>query len=261
MNARPASNAARKSDRGNRPYPGPEEGLVRLYGLHSIRSAIDNPKRVIRRMLVTRNAAQRLSLPDLDTLPFEAILAEPKEIDRLTGNDAVHQGVVIDAEPLQKRKLSDLADADLVLVLDQVTDPHNVGAIMRTAVAFGAAAIITTSRHSPGDSAVLAKAASGALEHIHQIEVQNLAKAIDQLHQIGFHTIGLDSEAAETIEDGFKPGRLALVLGAEGKGLRQKTRETVGSLVRLDMPGPIKSLNVSNAAAISLFAARGFLGS
>ncbi len=261
MNARPASNAVKKAERGDRSHPSPEEGLVRLYGLHSVQSAINNPMRVIKRMLVTRNAAQRLSLPDLVTLPFEAILAEPREIDRLTGNDAVHQGIVIDAEPLEKQKLSDLLDADLILVLDQVTDPHNVGAIMRSAVAFGATAIVTTSRHSPSDSAVLAKAASGALEHIHQIEVQNLAKALDQLHQIGFHTVGLDSEAAETIENSFKPGRLALVLGAEGKGLRQKTRETVAGLARLDMPGPIKSLNVSNAAAISLFAARGFLGS
>lgn len=261
INASPASNAAKKGERSNRSHPSPEEGLVRLYGLHSVSSAIGNPKRIIKRMLVTRNAAQRLSLPDLATLPFEAVLAEPREIDRLTGSDAVHQGIVIDAEPLEKQKLSDLVDADLILVLDQVTDPHNVGAIMRSAVAFGAAAIVTTSRHSPGDSAVLAKAASGALEHIHQIEVQNLAKAIDQLHQMGFHTVGLDSEAAETIENSFKPGRLALVLGAEGKGLRQKTRETVSSLARLDMPGPIKSLNVSNATAISLFAARGFLGS
>lgn len=261
MNARPSTKAGKKSERDDRSHPAPDDGLVRLYGLHSVRSAVDNPKRVIRRMLVTRNAAQRLSLPDLATLPFEAALAEPRQIERLTGKEAVHQGVVIDAEPLAKQHLSDLAGADLILVLDQVTDPHNVGAIMRSAVAFGAAAIVTTSRHSPGDSSVLAKAASGALEHIHQIEVQNLAKAIERLHQMGFQTIGLDSEAPEPIGNCFKTGKLALVLGAEGKGLRQKTRETVSHLARLDMPGPIKSLNVSNAAAISLFAARGFLGS
>lgn len=258
MNASPAARIAEKDRRS--PFS-PEDGLVRLYGLHSVQAAIGNHDRVIRRMLVTRNAAQRLSLPDLAALPFEAILAEPREIDRLTGHDAVHQGIVIDAEPLAKRQLADLAEADLILVLDQVTDPHNVGAIMRSAVAFGAAALVTTSRHSPGDSAVLAKAASGALEHIHQIEVQNLAKAIDKLHEMNFHTVGLDSDAPESIEHCFRPGKLALVLGAEGKGLRQKTRETVNELARLEMPGAIKSLNVSNAAAISLYAARGVLGS
>ncbi|MBZ9886118.1 RNA methyltransferase [Mesorhizobium sp. CA10] len=237
------------------------DGLVRLYGLHTVRAALDNPRRKIRTMLVTRNAAERLSIGDPAALPFKAELVEPKDIDRITGSDAVHQGVLIEAEPLKPKRLDALGDTRLVLVLDQVTDPHNVGAILRSAVAFGAGALITTARHSPQESGVLAKSASGALEHIDQIEVKNLADALAQLHEAGFQTIGLDSEGPAELEKTFAGERIALVLGAEGKGLRQKTRETVTALARLDMPGAIHSLNVSNAAAVSLYAARKFLAS
>jgi len=235
------------------------EGLVRLYGLHTVRSAIDNPRRRIKSMLVTRNGAERLEIGDLAALPFPAEIVEPRDIDRITGSDAVHQGVLIEAEPLKPKRLDALGDTNLVLVLDQVTDPHNVGAIMRSAVAFGAGALITTARHSPQESGVLAKAASGALEHIDQIEVKNLADAIGQLHDAGFQTIGLDSDGPAELETSFSGGKIALVLGAEGKGLRQRTRETVTTLARLDMPGAIRSLNVSNAAAVSLYAARRWL--
>ncbi|PBB18702.1 RNA methyltransferase [Mesorhizobium sp. WSM4313] len=237
------------------------DGLVRLYGLHTVRAALDNPRRKIRTMLVTRNAAERLSIGDLAALPFQAELVEPKDIDRITGSDAVHQGVLIEAEPLKPKRLDALGDTKLVLVLDQVTDPHNVGAILRSAVAFGAGALITTARHSPQESGVLAKSASGALEHIDQIEVKNLADALGQLHDAGFQTIGLDSEGPAELEQTFDSDKIALVLGAEGKGLRQKTRETVTALARLDMPGAIHSLNVSNAAAVSLYAARKFIAS
>ncbi|TIO79025.1 MAG: RNA methyltransferase [Mesorhizobium sp.] len=249
--------------RPRQPVPageGPADGLVRLYGLHTVRAALDNPRRKIRKMLVTRNAAERLSIADLAALPFKAELVEPKDIDRVTGSDAVHQGVLIEAEPLKPKRLDALDDTKLVLVLDQVTDPHNVGAILRSAVAFGAGALITTARHSPQESGVLAKSASGALEHIDQIEVKNLADALGQLHEAGFQTIGLDSDGPAELEKTFAGDKIALVLGAEGKGLRQKTRETVTSLARLDMPGAIRSLNVSNAAAVSLYAARKFLG-
>ncbi|TPI38462.1 RNA methyltransferase [Mesorhizobium sp. B2-9-1] len=248
--------------RPHQPVPPGEaaaDGLVRLYGLHTVRAALDNPRRKIRTMLVTRNAAERLSIGDLAALPFKAELVEPKDIDRITGSDAVHQGVLIEAEPLKPKHLDALGDTTLVLVLDQVTDPHNVGAILRSAVAFGAGALITTARHSPQESGVLAKSASGALEHIDQIEVKNLADALGQLHEAGFQTIGLDSEGPAELEKTFAGERIALVLGAEGKGLRQKTRETVTTLARLDMPGAIHSLNVSNAAAVSLYAARKFL--
>ncbi|RWE31732.1 MAG: RNA methyltransferase [Mesorhizobium sp.] len=235
------------------------DGLVRLYGLHTVRAALDNPRRRIKKMLVTRNAVERLDIGDLAALPFKAELVEPRDIDKVTGSDAVHQGVLIEAAPLKPKRLDALGDTRLVLVLDQVTDPHNVGAILRSAVAFGAGALITTARHSPQESGVLAKSASGALEHIDQIEVKNLADALGKLHEAGFQTIGLDSDGPAELETSFACDRIALVLGAEGKGLRQKTRETVTTLARLDMPGAIRSLNVSNAAAVSLYAARAFL--
>ncbi len=235
------------------------DGLLRLYGLHTVRAAIDNPRRRIKRMLVTRNAAERLEIGDIAALPFPAEMVEPRDIDKITGSEAVHQGVVIEAEPLKPKRLDALGDTRLVLVLDQVTDPHNVGAIMRSAVAFGAGALITTARHSPQESGVLAKAASGALEHIDQIEVRNLAEALGQLHDSGYQTIGLDSDGPAELEQSFSSEKIALVLGAEGKGLRQKTRETVTTLARLDMPGVIRSLNVSNAAAVALYAAQRWL--
>jgi 23S rRNA (guanosine2251-2'-O)-methyltransferase len=235
------------------------DGQVRLYGLHTVRAALDNPRRRIKKMLVTRNALERLEIADLAALPFKTELVEPRDIDKVTGSDAVHQGVLIEALPLKPKTLNALGDTKLVLVLDQVTDPHNVGAIMRSAVAFGAGALISTARHSPHESGVLAKSASGALEHIDQIEVKNLAEALMQLHEAGFRTVGLDSDGPEELEKSLAGEKIALVLGAEGKGLRQKTRETVTTLARLDMPGPIRSLNVSNAAAISLYAASAFL--
>ena len=243
---------------GQKPQPPvlPADGLVRLYGLHTARAALDNPRRAIERVLATRNALRRLGLEEAAEHAFPLEIVDPREIDRILGSDAVHQGVLVEAKPLKAKRLSALGDAALVIVLDQVTDPHNVGAVMRSAVAFGAGALVTTARHSPQESGVLAKAASGALEHLDLIEVGNLAEALGELHAAGFQTIGLDSDAPEELEKTLAGGRVALVLGAEGKGLRQKSRETVTTLARLDMPGAIRSLNVSNAAAIALYAAR-----
>jgi 23S rRNA (guanosine2251-2'-O)-methyltransferase len=218
----------------------PADGLVRLYGLHTVRAALDNPKREIRRLLVTRNALPRLGLGEPFDFPFPVETVEPREIDRIVGTDAVHQGVLAEAAPLPAKPLSALGETALVLVLDQVTDPHNVGAILRSAVAFGAGALITTARHSPQESGVLAKAASGALEHIDHIEVRNLAETLEDLAKAGFQTIGLDSEGPRELERSFAGLRIALVLGAEGKGLRQKSRATVETLARLDMPGAIR---------------------
>jgi 23S rRNA (guanosine2251-2'-O)-methyltransferase len=239
--------------------PAPADNLVRLYGLHTVRAALDNPARIRKRLLVTRNALARLEWEPQDGDSMVTEIVEPRAIDALVGADAVHQGVLLEAEPLRPKRLDALGDAPLLLVLDQVSDPHNVGAILRSAVAFGAAALITTSRHSPTESGVLAKAASGALEHIDHIEVRNLAEALDALKKAGFQTIGLDSEGPAELEQSFAGERVALVLGAEGKGLRHKTRETVDTLARLDLPGAIRSLNVSNAAAVALYAARGHL--
>jgi 23S rRNA (guanosine2251-2'-O)-methyltransferase len=235
------------------------EGILRLYGLHTVRAALDNPARVIKRMMVTRNALERLEIEDILAFDFPVEIVEPRNIDRETGSDAVHQGVMLEALPLATKRLGDLADTQLVLVLDQVTDPHNVGAIMRSAVAFNCGALITTARHSPHESGVLAKAASGALEMIPHIEVRNLSDGLEELTALGFQTIGLDSEGDAELEQCFNGKKIALVLGAEGKGLRQKVRETTNALARLEMPGAIKSLNVSNAAALSLYAASKYL--
>ncbi|MCY0094716.1 23S rRNA (guanosine(2251)-2'-O)-methyltransferase RlmB [Hoeflea ulvae] len=232
---------------------------VYLYGLHTVRAALDNPARRITSFRATRNALMRLEIAEDAVLPFPLEMVSPQDIDRLLGDDAVHQGALLETAPLKPRPLADLGDTRLLVILDQVTDPHNVGAIMRSAVAFGAGALVTTQRHSPQESGVLAKAASGALEMIDHIEVRNLAAAIEEIRAQGFVTIGLDSEGPSPIETGLSGGKIALVLGAEGKGLRQKTRETVDTLVRLDMPGAIKSLNVSNATAIALYAAQQFL--
>jgi 23S rRNA (guanosine2251-2'-O)-methyltransferase len=166
---------------------------------------------------------------------------------------------MLETRPLPVRRLNALTESPLVLVLDQVTDPHNVGAIMRTAVAFNAGAVVTTMRHSPTESGVMAKSASGALELIPYIQITNLSDALSELHTLGFTSVGLDSEGPAPLETTFSGTKIALVLGAEGKGLRQKTRETCMALARLDMPGAIKSLNVSNAAAIALYAARQYL--
>lgn len=234
-------------------------GRVRLYGLHTVAAALQNPRRKIYRFLVTQNAFARLSLNNA-ALPCAPEFVEPRALDRELGSEAVHQGVMIEAAPLVSRKLSELGDTSLIIVLDQVTDPHNVGAILRSAVAFNAGALITTARHSPQESGVLAKSASGALELIDHITVRNLAETIDSLHESGFQTFGLDSEGAQPLESTLEGKKIALVLGSEGKGLRQKTREHVSVLARLDMPGAIKSLNVSNATAIALYAARRFLG-
>jgi 23S rRNA (guanosine2251-2'-O)-methyltransferase len=251
--AGPAARPRRPATGAAEPAP---DGLVRLYGLHTVRAALDNRARRISRLMATRNALERLGISDPAALPYPVETVEPRSLDRLLGGEAVHQGAMIEARPLKPKALSALADTPLILVLDQVTDPHNVGAILRSAVAFGAGALVTTARHSPSESGVLAKAASGALEHIDLIEVKNLAAALEEIHAAGFTTIGLDSEGPAVLEETLSGNRLALVLGAEGKGLRQKTRETVSALARLDMPGAIRSLNVSNAAAIGLYAAR-----
>ncbi|MBW3098984.1 TrmH family RNA methyltransferase [Pseudohoeflea coraliihabitans] len=232
---------------------------VHLYGLHTVRAALSNERRRIERMWVSQNALRRLEIDDPAALPFACDVVHPGELDKMLGDDAVHQGVLIEARPLEPRPLSALGDTPLIVILDQVTDPHNVGAVLRSAVAFDAGAVITTQRHSPQESGVLAKSASGALELIDIIVTRNLAEAITTVAAQGYQTIGLDSEGDAPLEASFSGGKIALIVGAEGKGLRQKTRATVSDLARLDMPGAIKSLNVSNATAIALYAARAHL--
>lgn len=241
---------------------GPERkpDQIWIYGIHSVAAVLGNPKRTVLRLLATRNAAARL-VEEGATLPAGFEETTPRDIDRLLGSDAVHQGAAVEVAPLVPLELDDLGDARLVVALDQVTDPHNVGAIIRSAAAFGADAIITTGRHAPVETGVLAKAASGALEHIAMIEVPNLARALTDLGKLGWSRVGLDSEGDEPLETAMKAPRIVLVLGAEGKGLRRLTRDLCDVVARLDMPGPIKSLNVSNAAALSLYLANRHLDS
>jgi 23S rRNA (guanosine2251-2'-O)-methyltransferase len=237
-----------------KPKYDPDTGPVYLYGLHTVRAALTNPLRDKRALLVTPNALMRLQ-EDGSKVEMRYTETTPKELDRLLGADAVHQGVALEVEPVSRFGLNDVPNPRLIVILDQLTDPHNVGAILRTACAFGADAVVTTSRHSPSETGVMAKAASGALDLVPMIEVRNLGDAIEKLKERGLHVIGFDSEAPAPLRPRTDDVPLAIVLGAEGKGLRQRTRELCDEMVRLDMPGPIKSLNVSNAAAIALFAA------
>jgi len=225
---------------------------VQLYGLHTVAAALANPKRQPIRLMVTKNAYARLNLDGFD-LAIEPEFCTPRQLDQYLGGEAVHQGVMLETTPLKPRALSDLGTYRLVVVLDQVSDPHNVGALMRSSVAFKAGALITTARHSAQQSGALAKAASGALEMLDYISVGNLAQALHQLHSLGFTTLGLDSEAQTPLEQAVSGEKIALILGNEGKGLRAKTRATLTQMARLDMPGSIKSLNISNAGALALY--------
>ena len=186
-------------------------------------------------------------------------MAEVTDLARLVPSDAPHQGVVIEVEPLDEIWLGDLlTEADeraILLVLDQVTDPHNVGAILRSAAAFGAIGIVTQDRHSPSEGGVLAKAASGALETVPWARVVNLARALDEIAEAGFWKIGLAGDATTDLKDALGPSRIALVLGAEGPGMRANTRDHCDAIARLPITRKVESLNVSNAAAIALYAA------
>jgi len=225
---------------------------VILYGWHPVTAALANPARRIRKILATENAARRLA-DDGIRLPLEPELVRPDAIAARLSPDAVHQGLLAEADPLPAPDIDELAPKGTVLALDQITDPHNVGAILRTAAAFAVAAIVTTARHSPEATGVLAKSASGALEWTPIVVVQNLARALAALKERGFLIAGLDGAASEDIAEAGLTSPLALVLGAEGKGLRQGTRAACDRLARLDLPGAIKSLNVSNAAALALY--------
>jgi 23S rRNA (guanosine2251-2'-O)-methyltransferase len=235
------------------------DDAVILYGWHTVTAALANPARRIRRLLATENALRRLT-EDRIALPLEAELVRPGALDARLTPDAVHQGLLAEADPLPSPDIADLAETGIVLVLDQITDPHNVGAILRTAAAFAVAAIVTTARHSPEATGVLAKAASGALELVPIVTVQNLARGLAALKERGFLLVGLDSDAADDLASIELRAPLALVLGAEGRGLRQLTGATCDRLARLDLPGAIKSLNVSNAAALALYIARRAVG-
>jgi 23S rRNA (guanosine2251-2'-O)-methyltransferase len=228
------------------------EDLSVLYGWHTVKAALENPARKVRKFLATENAARRLAEEGVTASPD---IVRPAAIAERLSPDAVHQGLYLEADPLPSPDIADIADHAPVLVLDQITDPHNVGAILRTAAGFDVAAVVTTARHSPEATGALAKAASGALEYVPIVTVQNLARAMAELKERGYLLVGLDSSGDAELGDVPLRAPLALVLGAEGKGLRQLTRESCDHLGRLELPGRIKSLNVSNAAALALYIA------
>jgi 23S rRNA (guanosine2251-2'-O)-methyltransferase len=236
-----------------RPFDGAtRDGPALLYGWHTVTEALANPARRILKLWATENAARRLADSGLSPAVTPE-LVRPDVLAGRLGADAVHQGLLAEAEPLPSPALEELAPQGIVLALDQITDPHNVGAIFRSAAAFAVTAIVTTARHSPEATGVLAKSASGALEHVPLVTIPNLARGLAALKERGFLLVGLDSSGSVNLAAAGVRRPLVLVLGAEGKGLRQLTRASCDVVARLDLPGTIKSLNVSNAAALALY--------
>ncbi|AGA65151.1 23S rRNA (guanosine-2'-O-)-methyltransferase rlmB [Liberibacter crescens BT-1] len=234
------------------------KNTVFMYGLHTVSAALNNPERKIIQLSATQNAMLRLKWTPSDDNHFPVKIISSKAIDEQLGRDTTHQGVMLETHPLPSRDIDSIKNCKLLIVLDQINDPHNVGAILRSAVAFECGAVITTRRYSPSESGTLAKSASGALELIPYIQVTNLSESLEELHKLGFQTIGLDSESPQSIESVFLGDKIAFVIGSEGKGLRQKIQKKVIAMARLNVPGAIKSLNVSNATAIALYTAHKF---
>lgn len=237
----------------------PPEGPVLLYGLHTVEAAFANRDRKRLKLFATENAQNRLAERGVKIdVPVETTM--PRALDKMVTRDAVHQGMILEADPLPAYGAEHLKGAQLVLALDQVTDPHNVGAILRSAVALDADAVVTTERHAPEEGSVLAKSASGALDMIKHVRVKNMARFVTEMKEKGFGCIALDSDGPASLEETAFTDKTVLVLGSEGKGVRQGVREACSLLARLDMPGEIRSLNVSNAAVLSLYVARMKMG-
>ncbi len=230
-------------------------GQVRLWGRHAVEAALMNPDRQHRKLWATREGIASLDGELPPDFPVE--YADVQDLARLVAKDAPHQGLVLECAALEDQFLSDVlqgANGAPIVVLDQVTDPHNLGAIMRSAVAFGAAAIVTQDRHAPPESGVVAKSASGALERLPWIRVVNLARAMEELAEAGYWRIGLTGHAEETFADALPTSPVAIVLGAEGEGMRHNIETHCDALAKLPISNEIESLNVSNAAAIALYA-------
>ena len=241
--------------RHKRSHPHGSPNRPRLWGKHAVAAALDNPARKVLRAWATRDAAAAMQFPKDVPVTF----ADVADLGRLVPHDAPHQGVVVEAEPLEDVWLGDIlgnaGERSVLLILDQVTDPHNVGAILRSAAAFGAVGIVTQDRHSPPESGALAKAASGALERVPWARVVNLSRALEEIGEAGFWRVGLAGDAPMELREALGLPRIALALGAEGPGLRPNTREHCDALARLPISAEIDSLNVSNAAAVALYAA------
>jgi 23S rRNA (guanosine2251-2'-O)-methyltransferase len=241
--------------RKNKTKSGGSPNRPRFWGKHAVAAALDNPDRTVIRGWATQDAAKYMNFP----ADVPVTYADVADLGRLVPSDAPHQGVVIEVAPLEDMWLADLlAEAPekaVLLVLDQVTDPHNVGAIMRSAAAFGAIGIVTQDRHSPTEGGVLAKAASGALERVPWVRVVNLSRALEEIAEAGFWRIGLAGDGKTELKDALGPQRVALVLGAEGPGMRQNVRDHTDAVAKLPISDAVESLNVSNATAIALYAA------
>jgi len=236
-----------------------EDDTVWLFGLHAVRDALVNPKREKLRLVLTRNAADRLG-DAVGQSQMTPEIVEPRRFDVPLDQGSVHQGAAVQVRPLQWGSVSEVCAPGSVkprvLLLDRVTDPHNVGAILRSAEVLGARAVIAPRRHAAPETGALAKTASGALERQPYLRVPNLANAMGALHQMGYVLIGLDGEASETLDGFMDVGPdvpIGLVLGAEGPGLRELTRKTCDVLARISFAGDFGSLNVSNAAAVALY--------
>ena len=231
-------------------------GHVRLWGRHAVEAALKNPARVHRKLWATRDGVASLDgeLPD----DFSVEYADVTDLARMVAKDAPHQGLVLESDPLEDQFLDSYLTGDAkrpIVILDQVTDPHNVGAILRSCAAFGAAALVTQDRHAPPEGGVLAKSASGALETVPWVRVVNLARALDEMAEAGYWRIGLTGAAESNLAEALPAGPTALVLGAEGEGMRQNIETHCDALAKLPISSAIESLNVSNAAAIALYAA------
>lgn len=231
-------------------------GHVRLWGRHAVEAALKNPERQHRKLWATREGIDSLDGELPPDFPVE--YADVQDLARLVAKDAPHQGLVLECAALEDRFLDEVLDGDPahpIVVLDQVTDPHNVGAIMRSALAFNAAAIVTQDRHAPPEGGVIAKSASGALEKLPWIRVVNLARALEEMAEEGYWRIGLTGHTDTTLSEALPAGPVAIVLGAEGEGMRHNIEAHCDALAKLPISDEIESLNVSNAAAIALYAA------
>ena len=240
--------------RGHRPSQAPAS-RPRFYGRHAVLAALANPERNVRKIWGTREALAALDLPPVIPITY----ADVADLARLVPGDAPHQGLVAEVDPLEEIWLGDLLqqgadDKRPLVVLDQVTDPHNVGAVLRSAAAFDALGIVTQDRHAPPESGALARSASGTLETVPWVRVVNLARALEEIAEAGFWRIGLTGHAKGTLAEVMGDARIALVLGAEGEGMRQNTEAHCDQLARLPISLKVESLNVSNAAAVALYA-------
>jgi len=240
--------------KGHRPSV-PSSGKPRFWGRHAVTAALANPERIVRKVWGTREALAALNLPSV--LPV--VYADVADLGRMVPHDAPHQGIVIEVDPLPDIWLGDLLDKGRddrrpLVVLDQVTDPHNVGAVLRSAAAFNALGIVTQDRNSPPESGALARSVSGALELVPWVRVVNLARALDEIAEAGFWRVGLTGHAKGTLAETMGDGRIAIVLGAEGEGMRPNTESHCDELAKLPISARVESLNISNAAAIALYA-------